>query len=81
MTKILHFLPPPVPLILLSSLYSSLPHGVFVTFWIPSSHSLHSFAKKLCPGSAIRQNNGTIQKDSCQGAKSSMKKAIVNEIG
>lgn len=77
----LHCLPPSVPLLLLlSCLHSSLPHDICVTFWIPSSHSLHSLANNFCPGAAIRQNNGAIQKECCQVTKSSIKKAMEKDI-
>lgn len=77
----LHFLPPSVPpLFLPSSLHSSLPHDICVTFWIPSSHSPHSLANNFCPGAAIRQNNGAIQKESYQIAKSNIKRAVEKNI-
>lgn len=77
MANPLHFLPPSVPLLLL---LSSLPHDICATFWIPSSHSLHSLANNFCPGAAIRQNNGAIRKENCQVTKSSIKKAVEKVI-
>ena len=73
----LHFLPSSVPPLLLPA---SPPHDGYVTFWIASSHSPHSLANNFSPGAAIRQNNSAIQKENCQVAKSSTKKAVEKEI-